>query len=153
MRQLGTITGLVAGVVGLLGWLYALFGPTGHYVSTEVRTVGSTTGEPSGGGAVTTESGWTNMWSNEDFEAITIMFLLWMLLGVIGVLAGAILHGRYRLKAGRVILWASAIVLLLGAILGMFSIGLYLLPGAGLAMIAAVLVSSGRERSRTVSQM
>ena len=153
MRRPGAITGLIAGLVGLLGWLYALFGPTGHYVSTEVRTVGAPTGEPSGGDSVTTESGWTNMWSNEDFEAITIMFLLWMLLSVIGVLAGAILHGRYRLTAGRVILWASAIVLLLGAILSMFSIGLFLLPGAVLAMVAAVLASSGRERSGTVSQM
>lgn len=76
MRQPGTITGLIAGVVGLLGWLYALFGPTGRYVSTEVRTAGTLIGEPSGEGSVTTESGWTNMWSNEDFEAITIMFLL-----------------------------------------------------------------------------
>ncbi len=122
-------------------------------MSTEVRTVGGPTDAPSGGGSVATESGWTNVWSNEDFEAVTIMFLLWMLVSVIGVLAGTILHGRYRLKAGRIILWASAIVLLLGTILSMFSIGLFLLPGSLLAMIAAILTSSGSERSRTVAQI
>lgn len=142
MRQPGASAGLIAGVVGLLGWLYALFGPTGRYEMTTVST---------GGGLATTESGWTNMWGNENFEAVTIVFLLWMLLSIIGALAGAILHGRYRLKAGRVLLWASAIVLLVGAILSMFSIGLFLLPGALLAMIAAVLASSGRERSKAAS--
>lgn len=93
------------------------------------------------------------MWSNEDFESITIIFLLWMLLSVLGVLAGAILHGHYLLRAGRVILWASAIILLLGAILSVFSIGLLSLPGAVFATIAAALASSGSERSRTVVRM
>lgn len=125
-----------------MGWLYALFGPTGQYESTEVR---------SDGAVISSESGWTSLWSEQDFHAVTVLFLLVMLLSIVGVLAGAILHGRLEATAGKGVLWISAITLLLGSMLSAFSIGLFLIPGALLAVVAAVLSSVNDDRSRNVA--
>ena len=141
MRRPDTVTGLIAGAVGLLGWLYALFGPTGSYVQVESSTGGSTT---------VTESGSTSMWADEDLEIVTIVFLLVMLVCIIGVIAGAVLHGRTQKASGRVILWASAVTLLMGTILSGFSIGLFLFPGALLAVVAAVLASTRTDRHQDI---
>lgn len=142
MRRSRLLPGLIAAIVGLLGWLYALFGPTGQYASTEVRSDGS---------VISSESGWTSLWSEQDFHVVTVLFLLVMLVSVIGVFAGTVLHGRLGASTGRVVLWVSAIVLLLGSMLSLFSVGLFLFPGALLAVVAAVLSGFNDDRSRNVA--
>jgi hypothetical protein len=142
LRRSETVVGLIAGVLGFAGWLYALFGPTGSYVRVTSSTDGSST----------TESGSTSMWRDEDLEAVTVVFLLVMLASIIGVIVGVILQGRSRAATGRAVLWTSAITLLAGSILSALSIGLFLLPGALLAVIAAVLTSVRTDRFRNLPE-
>lgn len=141
MWRCGPLPGLIAGTVALIGWAWALFGPTVRYSTIETRT---------DTGSAVTESGWSSVWASEDLQAVTVAFFLVMLLSVIGMLVGALLHGRWRLSAGRPLLWVSAIILLLGALLSM-SIGLLLLPGAILGIVAAALAGSPPDRRRTTA--
>ena len=126
--------GLLAGTVGLLGLIYALFGQTGQYETSEASSNGS---------SVVTTTGTTSMWATESFHPVLVLFLLVILLSCIGVLAGAVLYGRQEADSALPLLWVSASALLLGSIVSMFSIGLYLLPGALLRILAALFASVG----------
>ena len=71
-------------------------------------------------------------------SARTLLFLGLIGLGGLGTALGAYLHAARALGAALGLLWLAAGLLLLLAIAGLFSIGIVILPGALLAVIAAV---------------
>lgn len=135
----GAIPGLFAGTIALLGWGYALFGQSGQYVVVEATA---------DGGSTVIETGTTSMWTAEEFHPVLVLFLGIMLASIVCVLFGALLHGQFRHPAGVTMMWSASIILFLGAILSMFSIGMFLLPGAVLSAVAALLALAGARTPR-----
>ena len=72
---------------------------------------------------------------------VTWVFLVVVLLAVLSTGGGAIAHALSGLRAGLVVLWLSAALLLVGGILSIFSVGLFILPVAILALVAAIAAS------------
>jgi len=107
----GLVSGAVTGVAALVAAaaLLAINGASGAY--------------PPGGGVS---------------SARTLLFLGLIGLGGLGTALGAYLHAARALGAALGLLWLAAGLLLLLAIAGLFSIGIVILPGALLAVIAAV---------------
>lgn len=132
MQRAELVLGLASGVMTVTGWVYALFGQTGRWESTEMS---------SDGGVISTQSGATSLWGSQDLHPITLMFLLLLLLCAFGVMAGAYFHGRHGLPSGLALLWISTVLLLGGATVSLLSVGLLLMPGALLALAAAVVAN------------
>lgn len=68
----------------------------------------------------------------------TLLFLGLIGLGGPSAALGAYLHAARAIGAALGLLWLAAGLLLLLAIAGLFSIGIFILPGALLAVVAAV---------------
>ena len=125
-RHWELFSGLAAAVLGLLSLAYVVFGPTYRYTSMTATV----------DGPVHTESGRASL-AQPGLEPVTAIFLVVILAAVVGVAVGASLHSRWGGQVGLKLLWLSAVVLLGGAFLRVFSVGLYLLPVALLALLAA----------------
>lgn len=122
------VLGSVAGFIGLAGWLFALAGPTGTSMSESV----------SADGTIVRESESSNLLS-QDLSMMSITFLLLMLLAIVVGIAGSLLRGRTDGDAARITVLVSGFVLLAGAVVSGFSIGLFLVPGALLLVIAGYI--------------
>jgi hypothetical protein len=72
-------------------------------------------------------------------ELVAVAFLLTMLVCVLVVSVGACVHSRWGGWVGLVVVWISTGVLMFGAILAGFSIGLLLVPAALLGVLAGVI--------------
>lgn len=125
---MASVTGIVGGLLALAGWLYALFGATGSTGSQEVRSDGT----------VVTTSGSTSLWA-DGVSPVTMAFLVLVLFCIIGVIIGSLLRQVDQTGNARRLVLLSAGVLLLGAIISGFSIGLFLLPGALVSVVAGVI--------------
>jgi hypothetical protein len=114
-RQVELLCGLAAGVVGVVGWAYALFGPT-----------------------YTNDVGGHASVAQISLNPTSITFFVVMLLCIAGVTAGAYLHWRTGSPGGLALLWTAAVLLTVGTALGAASVGVFLLPAALLALIASI---------------
>lgn len=134
MRKAELICGLLAGFAGLLGLGYALFGPTGDYAVSEVTS----------DGRITMLSGRESLWASQwPFEPITLVFFLAVVLALAGVVLGAVVHSRDDFRPARLLLWVSTGMLVAMTLVGVVSIGVFLLP-ATLFSLAAAIVAGAR---------
>jgi hypothetical protein len=138
LRKLEWPSGLLAGILGVAGLAYALFGPTYHYT----RSATSATGADPAAPPVVLESG-TQSLVQIGVEPRTVVFFVVMTLLFTGIAAGAYMHGRLGMKHGLILRWVCAPLLTLGVVLTGFSIGPLLLPGTLLAWLA-IAVATGR---------
>lgn len=117
---MASVVGVIGGLLALAGWFYALFGPTGSRGREEVRSDGT----------VVTSSGTSSLF--DGISPVTMAFLVLALFCIIGVIVGSLLRRVDRTGKAR---W---LVLLFGAIIG-FSVGLFLLPGALVSLVAGIM--------------
>lgn len=137
LRRIELVSGLAAGLVGAAGLAYAVFGPTGRYQESSIGTDGTVTR------AVT---GSTNL-LQEGIEPATAAFLVLAFVLFLGVAAGASLRADGHCQAGLLLLWSSVALLVVVTWVALASVGLLLVPGTLLALIAATtgsIVRSGR---------
>lgn len=120
-RRVEVLAGVTAGALGIVGWLYALFGPV--YTSSE------------GSHASVVQM---------SLNLTSATFFVVMLLSIIGVVVGAYLHGKQRWAAGLIVLWFSTALFLVGTVLSGFSVGLFFLPATLAALIASVVGTRSR---------
>ena len=118
LQRLEAACGLLAALVGLLGLVYALFGPTYSFANSFGQ------------------SGTANL-VQVGIQPITLIILGILVLGLIGVAAGAVVHSRTGGSGWRVVLWVSTIVLVILTFLSLLSIGVLLLPGTVFALLAS----------------
>ena len=121
-RSIELVMSIASGVVGILGWLYALFGPV----------YASSTGAHASVAQI-------------SLNPISVAFFAMMLLAVLGVAVGGYLHHQ-RGGAWPAVLWTSTLLLVVGTILSGFSVGAFLVPAALLALLAAVIGTSSSAR-------
>lgn len=125
---MASVAGVVGGLLALAGWLYALFGPTGSTWSSEIRSDGT----------VVTSTSSSSLWA-DGVSPVTMAFLVLVLACIIGVSVGSLLRRVDVTGNARRLVLLSASVLLLGAVISGFSIGLFLLPGALVSLVAGVM--------------
>ena len=133
LRRIELMSGLATGVFGLLGWAYAVFGPTYRYVGSAIGSNGRTT----------TVSGSTSV-VQRSLEPLGAVFFVVLFLVVVSFAAVAYRHSRRRGKAALTILWALTSLLWISVVLGAASIGVLLLLAALLATITSVAGSLAR---------
>ena len=80
--------------------------------------------------------------SEEEYDRTLVTFLAMVVLSIVGIPAGAYLHGWRDLDAGWKTLWLSTALLMLCILVGFFSVGLLLSPAAFLALVASVAAGS-----------
>ena len=136
---MASVVGVIGGLLALAGWFFALFGPTGSTASEEVRSDGT----------VVSSSGSTSLLS-DGISPVTMAFLVLVLACIIGVIVGSLLRQVDRTGNARRLVLFSAVVLLLGAIISGFSIGLFLLPGALVSLVAGIMPDR-RQREESAS--
>jgi hypothetical protein len=95
LRKLEWPSGLLAGILGVAGLAYALFGPTYHYARSATSAPGADLAAP----AVVLESG-TQSLVQMGVEPRTVVFFVVMTLLFTGIAAGAYMHGRRGMKHG-----------------------------------------------------
>jgi len=137
-RRIELGSGLLAGVLGVVGLAYAVLGATGSFQSGMSQV-------SSDGTIIRTTTAGTTTLAEHSFSPITIAFVGIALLCVVGTVTGAYLHSRWEDRAGFVVLWTCTALLLVGSLVSGFSIGLFLLPSAVLALVAAVAGSRTRD--------
>lgn len=137
-RRLELVSGLASGVIGLLIVGYVLFGP---FYSTE--TGACPTG--SAGTTCASTSGSASL-LQRGIDPITLLYLSILSLVLLGIGASAILYSRSGRFLWQTCLWASTGLLMVGAFIGLASIGLFLLPSILLAVFACVFSSRNRHR-------
>ena len=113
LRRVELISGLVAGVVGGIGWILGLL-------------VALSSNAPEGLG-----------------PRATIFFVV-MLLCIVGVTSGACMHNQRGAPGGLALLWVCTILLIIGTIISGFTVGIFFLPAALLALITSVTGSFAR---------
>jgi hypothetical protein len=113
-RRIELISGLLAGLLGVLGMAYATFGPI--YRNSD------------GGTATLLEV-------NGPWALVPVLFLTVL---VAAAAAGAYLDVLRRRRGGLILLWGSAVLLVLARVITGFSIGVFLQPAAALGLISAV---------------
>ena len=128
-RRIELISGLGAGLIGLLGLAYTLFGPTYSYQTITLDSDGST--------SIT--SGRASLLEAQSLQPITVIVLALLGLLVVGVMVGGYLHSRRRLNMGRLLLGISTALLGFGVVITGMSIGPPLLPSWLCALLATVM--------------
>jgi hypothetical protein len=125
LQRLEAACGLLAALFGLLGLAYALFGPTYSFANSSGQ------------------SGTANL-VQVGIQPVTLIILGILVLGLIGVAAGAVVHSRTGGSGWRVVLWVSTVVLVILTFLSLLSIGVLLLPGTLFALLASALSLGAR---------
>ena len=125
LQRLEAACGLLAALFGLLGLAYALFGPTYSFANSSGQ------------------SGTANL-VQVGIQPVTLIILGILVLGFIGVAAGAVVHSRTGGSWWRVVLWVSTAVLVVLTFLSLLSIGVLLLPGTLFALLASALSFGAR---------
>jgi len=137
-NELGS--GLLATVLGVVGLAYAVLGATGSFQSGMSQV-------SSDGTIIRTTTAGTTSLAEHGVSPVTVLFVGIMLFCLAGTATGAYLHSRWEDRVGFVVLWICAALLLVGSLLSGFSIGLFLLPSAVLALFAAMVGSRTRDRN------
>jgi hypothetical protein len=128
-RRIELITGLGAGLLGLLGLAYTLFGPTYSYQEATLNSDGMT--------SVT--SGTASLLETQGLQPITMIVLVVLGLLVASVAVGGYLHSQRGLNAGRLLLGVSTALLGFSIVMTGWGFGLTLLPSWGFALVAAMM--------------
>lgn len=112
LRNIELGAAFLAGLVGFLGWAYALFGPT--YESSD---------------------GATSNVAGTSLNTVSAIFFAVVLADLVGTAGGTYLHAQRRRAAGRGLLAACVVVLSVLAIISSFSVGILFLPAVLLAWL------------------
>lgn len=124
---------LVAAVLGVAAVPFVLWGPLYTLESSGVSSDGTATH------SVATES-----LLQAGLDPVTAVVLGVALFASLGIGLGAALHARTGAAVGRRLVAASTVALVVVAILGALSIGIFLLPSVGLGFVA--LAAGARPR-------
>ena len=128
VQRIELVLGIAAALVGLVGWCYALFAPI--YLSSE---------------------GTRASVAQVSLNAGSITFFILMLLAIVG-LAASTYRRSHRGRRGRLSpVWICAGIIVVGTYLSGFSVGLFFLPSAILAVctgLVASLVDSRMNRDK-----
>jgi hypothetical protein len=133
MRRFELICGVLSGVLGLAGVGIAFFAPLGTECTSSLSSPGVTTQSTCLRVSYVAAQG---LGSVMPYLIVLGLFCAIVVLGALG-------HSLSGSGAWRAVLWTGAALLLTSSILGLLSIGVFLLPGALLALVAAVLSSLG----------
>jgi hypothetical protein len=128
-RRIELISGLGAGLMGLLGLAYALCGPTYSYQTATLSSDGTT--------SVT--SGTASLLEAQSLQPITLIVLVGLGLMVVSITVGSYLHSRRGLNAGRLLLGISTALLGFSIVMTGWGFGPMLLPSWGFALVAALM--------------
>jgi hypothetical protein len=123
--QLELIAGVMSAIVGWLALAFVVWGPTYSSMSS---TIGP------GGAVDSTTTALSLAAVGITSRTAAVLIGTAILLGVVGV--GALIHVRVRVRWAHWAIGLAAIALCVIAFLGAFSIGLYLVPAIGLAILA-----------------
>lgn len=131
-RRLEALFGIAALALGLAGLGFALFGPVYSVAGerVEVRSDGTV--------VRTSFRGPSERLIDRGLPSRARVYLGVMVAAMVGAVMGGVAHARFRVWPAFALLWASAVVLFLGALVAGFSIGLFFMPAAGAALLAAV---------------
>ncbi len=133
LRRIEFVSGLATSVAGLLGWAYAVFGPTYRYMGSAV----------SSGGRTSIVSGSISV-AQKGLGPNGTIFFVAMLLIVASFAAIAYLHSQRGVGGALTLLWTLTSLLCILAVLGAASVGVLLLPAALLAIVTSVTGSLAR---------
>lgn len=128
-RRIELIAGLGAGLLGLLGLAYTLFGPTYGYQESTLDSDGTTS----------MRSGTASLLEMQGLQPITAIVLVVLGLLVAGVAVGGYLHSQRGLNAGRLLLGVSTALLGFSIVMTGWGFGPMLLPSWGFALVAAMM--------------
>lgn len=137
-RRIERLAGIAAGLSGAAMLVFALYGPTGSSTSTEVRSDGTTV----------TSSGTSSLVASQDLSLVLLVFLALIALALFGVAFGAHMHADSGTTEAYGLLWISTIMLGCGALLSIFSIGLFFVPAVLLALVACIAGSARTPRQQ-----
>lgn len=138
LQRLELASGIVAGLIGIVGWSYAVFGPTYHGCSSSSAV---TTLAPSGAPAAPgpTASAAANCYTTNAVQVglspLTVAFLAVVLVCFVGVTAGACLHVWRKWRKGIWLLLGCAFALTVLSFLSALSVGVFFLPATLLAWL------------------
>ena len=121
------LTGLTAGLFGIVGLALATYGPILHQQSSPpllAYYIGDVKWLPSLAGS--------------GLSPFTIVFLVVMSLCSVGIGTGAYQHSRHRIRAGLVLLWLCSVIFLVGMAICDLTIVVFVLPSAPLALASAI---------------
>ena len=138
VRRIELVCGVLAGIAGLAGVWVFFYLPIGEQCSSNSGSeVCSPISYVAANGAGSAVPYWL------VFGAFCLIVVL-----------GAVFHSLSGRGAWSGALWTGAALLLASCIFGGFSIGLFLVPGALLALVAAILSSvAGRRRANATTVM
>ena len=144
-RRIELIAAAACAALGVSGALYALFGPT-ISVSTETAVASDTT--PGAGSAppetVTITTDQRSMFDDGvEPGAWVVLAVMVGLSALVAVLA--FVHGRSPATRRSTPLWGAAAALVSLAFITGFSVGLFLMPAALAAIVAAIAASMYRQ--------
>lgn len=120
IRGLELVSGWLSGILGLLGLADFLFGPAYQYQSS------------------TGASGYMGAVQAGAISAEAAVILTLVALAFMSVIVATTAHNRSGATTWRPLLWTATAVLVVFTTVGMFSVGLLLLPGTLLAVLACV---------------
>jgi hypothetical protein len=138
-RRIELIAAAACVALAILGTAYALFGPTVS-VSTQSSVAAQPAGDPPVPETVVVTEEDRSMY-DDGVEPAAALYLALMLVLAAGVAALAFAHGRSWVTRSATPLWAAAASTTLLALLAGFSIGLFFLPVALAAIVAAAAAS------------
>lgn len=124
---MGAATGLAAGIIGILSSIYLIFGSRYGYESRTVYSNGTT--------IIT--SGTASAFQYGDPAVF-----FWAGFIIIMSISGA--YGAWKNNVK--IVWGAALLLSILSILGLFSIGVAVMPVAMLFIISGVLLTAGKKK-------
>lgn len=123
--RIESVTALVASALGVAAVLFVLWGPLYSLESSGF----------SSDGTVTSTTGTASL-LQVGLDPVTAVVLAVALLASLGIGLGGVVHARTGAGLGRGLVAASVVALLVVAILGALSIGIFLLPSLALGFVA-----------------
>jgi hypothetical protein len=128
-RRIELVSGIAAAVLGVLGWAWAVFGPT--YLEAGSYSTGRNTPP-----MVVAQPG--SLAQALDLASGPIVFLLAVLVCVVAIGIGAYLHAARAVSAALPMLVMATLFLVGGVVLSVFTVGPFLVPAAILAALASI---------------
>ena len=119
LQRFEAACGFLAAFFGFPGLAYALFGPIDRFANSSGQ------------------SGTSNLFQG-GIQPITLVFFCIFLLGLIGVMTGAVLHSRTGENGWWALLWVSTFAMVACTILALLSIGAFLFPSTLFALFACL---------------
>ena len=137
LQRMELLYGIAACVLGIAALVYILFGPLYRGSSSSSMTICDSPGHCTS--TIGPEVHSTSTLLQMGIQPETIVFLTILLLLYLAIALSAALHSSWGQSNWLVMLCAAAGLTLLLTALGMLSIGIFLLPGTLLGVVAAGL--------------